>query len=94
MQRQSSAFLIRGPDPSQASQNGISSRQSGSETDFYPTSITSVSLSLPFPNAPLLLFDKSNIDTSKHEQLLLSLYRGADKSLDRPGRKQATATKL
>jgi len=69
MQRQSSASLIRGPGPSQASQNGISGRQSGSETAFYP--INSVSLSLPFPNVPLLVFDKSTVDTSKHEQLLL-----------------------
>jgi hypothetical protein len=72
MQRQSSVCLIEGPVPSQASQNGISGGHSGSETDFYP--ITSVSLSLLFPNAPLLVFDKSSIDTSKHEQLLLSIY--------------------
>jgi hypothetical protein len=69
MQRQSSASLIESPGTSQASQNGISNGQSGSETGFHP--ITSVSLSLPFPNAPLLVFDESTIDTSKHVQLLL-----------------------
>jgi len=69
MQRQSSASPIEGPGPSQVSQSGISGGQSGSVTGFYP--ITYISLSLTFPSAPLLVLDESNIDTSKHEQLLL-----------------------
>ena len=31
---------------------------------------------------------------SKKQRIILAYYRGADKSLARPGRKQATATKL
>ena len=41
---------------------------------------------------PVFLYLLSNTDIPRHENL--QIYRGADKSLARPGRKQATATKL